>query len=81
MPGVMVLELRWAEIAERGMQPAGVVDLIDEARKVGGHILEGFVVHQVDGFGLQRFHKTLGLGIVVRIAASAHRADETMLSK
>jgi hypothetical protein len=42
-PGVLILELLRAEIAERGMQSGGVVDLIDEARKVGSDILEGFV--------------------------------------
>lgn len=32
------------------MQPAGVVDLIDEAGKVGYDVLEAVVGHQVDGF-------------------------------
>ena len=40
---MLILELLRAEIAERGMQSGGVVDLIDEARKVGSDILEGFV--------------------------------------
>jgi hypothetical protein len=32
--GVAILVLRGAEIAERGVQSAGIVDLIDEAWKV-----------------------------------------------
>src|SRR5258708_40219681 len=72
LPGVVILELRWAQISESGVQPSGVVDLVDEARKIGGHVFEGLVFHQVDGLDLQRLHKTLGLRIVVGIAASAH---------
>ena len=33
------------------MQPTSIVDLIDEAGKVGGDILECLVGAQVDGFG------------------------------
>ncbi len=39
MPGVLMLVLRGAQIAERGVEPAGVVDLIDEAWKVGEIVL------------------------------------------
>ena len=39
------------------MQPAGVVDLIDEAGKVGYDILEAVVGHQVDGFQFSVFMK------------------------
>jgi hypothetical protein len=34
---VVILELCWAQVAERGVQSAGVVDLIDEAWKIGGY--------------------------------------------
>ena len=37
---VDVLELGGAEIAERGMEPPFVVDLVDEAGKVGGDVGE-----------------------------------------
>src|SRR6267154_42313 len=58
--GVMFLELRWAQISERGVESSGVVDLVDEARRIGGHVFEGLVFHQADGFDLQRLHKALG---------------------
>ena len=54
--GVLILVLRGAEIAERGVEPAGVVDLIDKSWKVGGHVFEDVVFHQVDGLDLQRLH-------------------------
>ena len=40
LPGVVFLELCWAR-SQRGVQSASIVDLIDEARKVGGDIFEG----------------------------------------
>ena len=39
VPGVLILVLRGAQIAERGVEPAGVVEPIDEAWKVGGNVL------------------------------------------
>ena len=80
LPGV-VLELLRAEIAERGMEPPGVVDLVDEARKVGGDVVEGLVGHRVDRLDLERLHEALGLGVVVGIAAPAHRADEAVAAR
>src|SRR5262249_47782813 len=50
LPGVVILELRGAQVAERGVQPASVVDLVNEAGKIRGDVLECFVVHKVDGF-------------------------------
>ena len=32
MPGVVILELCWAQVAERGVESAGVVDLIVSPR-------------------------------------------------
>ena len=55
-----------------------VVDLVDEARKVVGDVLERLVGDQVDGLDLQRLHEALRLGVVVGIAAAAHRADQAM---
>ena len=78
---MLILELLRAEIAERGVQSAGVVDLIDEAWKVGSDVLEGLIGHGIDGLDLQRLHEALGLGVVVRIAAAPHRSDETMLGE
>jgi hypothetical protein len=36
VPGVLILELHRTEIAERGVLSFGVVNLVDERRKVGG---------------------------------------------
>ncbi len=58
------------------MQPALVVDFIDEARKASDDLVEGLVIAQVDLLALERLHKALGLPFVVRITASAHRTDQ-----
>ena len=60
LPSVLILELRGAQVAERGVEPSCVVDPVDEAGKMGGELLEGFVVHQVDGLDLQRLDEALG---------------------
>src|SRR4029077_13210797 len=49
--------------------------------KIGGDVFESFVIHQIDGLDLKGLHKALGLGIVIGIAPSAHRADETMFGQ
>ena len=59
------------------MKPANVVNVVNEAWKISGYILEGFVIHQIDGLDLQRLHEALGLGIVVGVPTPIHRADET----
>jgi hypothetical protein len=52
LPGVVILELRRAQVAECGVQSACVVDLVNEAGKARGDLLERFVVHEVDGISL-----------------------------
>jgi hypothetical protein len=52
-----------------------------KCRKVGGHALEGFVIHQIDRLDFKRLHEALGLGIVIGIATSARGADETMFDQ
>jgi hypothetical protein len=51
-PGVAILELCGAQVTERRVEPACVVDLVDEPRKICGDVLERFVLHQVDGLDL-----------------------------
>ena len=63
------------------MQPLGVVDLVDEARKVSRDVGEGFVLRHVHRFDLEHLHGTLGLGVVVGIAAVSHQADQSMLGE
>jgi hypothetical protein len=58
---VVILELRWAQLAERGVEPPSVVDVFNAARKIRSDIREGFVVHQVDGLDLQHLDAALGL--------------------
>src|SRR6516164_5349183 len=48
LPGVVILELRGAQVAKRGVQPARVVDLVNEAGKIRGDVLKCFVLHKVD---------------------------------
>ena len=58
------------------MQAPWVVHLIDQAGNIDRDVVEGLIGHQVDGFDLQGLHEALGLGVVVRIAAPAHRTDQ-----
>ena len=60
------------------MEPAAVVDLVDEAWKVFGNVAEGLVGHWIDRFDLHRLHEALRFGVIVGIATPAHRADEAM---
>ena len=78
---MVVLELGRAEIAERGMESASIVTLVDEAGKISSHILEGFVVHQIDGLDLQCLHEALCLRIVVGVPAPPHRTNETVVGE
>jgi hypothetical protein len=63
------------------MEPAVVVDILDEVGKVFSDIVEGFENDRVNSFDLQRLHEALGLGVVVGIASAAHRADQTLINK
>ena len=77
----LILELCGAQVSECRVQSAGVVDLLDESGQVGADVLERLVVRQVHGLDLEGLDETLRLGVVVRIAASAHRPDEPMLGE
>src|SRR6516162_1754494 len=79
--GVAVLVLHGAQIAQRGVESASIVNLVDEAGKIGCNVLEGFVGHQIHGFNLQCLHEALGLGVVVGIAPPANGALETVSSQ
>ena len=63
MLGVSILVLHWAQIAQRGMASASVVNLIDEAGKISCSILEGFVGHQIHGFNFSVFMKLSALAL------------------
>jgi hypothetical protein len=77
-PGVAVLELLRGHVARSRVERAGIVDLVDKSRKILCDVGEGLVCHRVDGFDLERLHEALRLGVIVRIAAPAHRADQAL---
>ncbi len=58
-----MLELLRAEISQRRMKPASVVDLLDEVRKMPDDIVEGFERHRVDRLHLQGFQQAFGLAL------------------
>jgi hypothetical protein len=41
---VVIFELRGAEIAERRVEPPMIVNLVEQAGKIGGSVLECFIV-------------------------------------
>jgi hypothetical protein len=63
LPDVLILELLRAQISERRMAPAFVVDIFDEAGKVFGDILEAFVGHRVDRTTFSVFMKLSALAL------------------
>jgi hypothetical protein len=63
------------------MESASVVNLVDEAGKIHGHILEGFVVHQIDGLDLEGLHEALGFGIIVWVPPPPHRTNEAVVGE
>jgi hypothetical protein len=75
---VLLLELRRAETAERGMQASLILDLIDELREVCYDLVEGIVGYRVDGLDLQRLPGAFDFGIVVWIGVTPQCADEIM---
>jgi hypothetical protein len=73
-----LLEVYWRTIAQRRVEPAAVVDFIDEAGKWRDHFVEALIVAEVNLLTLERLDKALGFAIIVRIAASPHRAEQRM---
>lgn len=57
------------------MQSARVVNLIDEVWEPCGHVGIGLLITEINLLTLDGFHKTLGLAIIIGIAATAHRTD------
>src|SRR3954453_21282339 len=79
--GVLLLELRGAQVTEGGVQAAGVIDLFDEAWQLSRDVSEGLKCHRVHTFDLERLHEALSLGVIVGIAAPAHRANKPVLGQ
>jgi hypothetical protein len=55
-----------------------IVNPVEEAGKIGGYVLECFVVPQTHRLGLQGLQKAFRLDVIARIAAAAHGANEAM---
>jgi hypothetical protein len=63
--GVLILEFDRAPVSERGVEPALVVDLVDEAWKRMDDVGECLVAAEIHLFGLERLHEALGLSVVI----------------
>ena len=81
LPGVLLLEVDGAAIAKGRVQPLGIVDIFDEVRQSRRHVVEGSIVAKIHLLDFQGFDKALGLGVIVGIAAPAHRTCETIFGK
>jgi hypothetical protein len=55
------------------MQSFAVVDLVDEAWKIGGHVLGVSYAAKVDDLDLQGLHEAPGFGVMVGIAGPEGR--------
>src|ERR1700692_1559435 len=56
-----VFELNGRLIADRGMQPAGVVDVVDEGADLALGVFAAAIGLAVDLLGFERMHEALGL--------------------
>jgi len=72
---MLLLELHGADVAERGMQAALIVNVVDEPGKLLGDVVEGLGCHRIDRLDFECLHEALRLGVIVRVSAPAHRAD------
>src|ERR1700674_756110 len=76
LAGMLILELDGAPVAEGGMEPSLVVNLVDEPRKRMDDVGEGLIASQIDLFDLQRLHEAFRLRVVVGVATPAHGTAE-----
>src|ERR1700735_4764237 len=67
-----VFELNGRLIADRGMQSAGIVDVVDEGADLVLGVLAAAITLSVDLLGFERMHEALGLGVVLRRSRAAH---------
>lgn len=78
-PGTSCPRTRWGADSPALSGAVSVVDLLDEERNPMLHVFYGPVLPQIDLFGFERLHKTLGSRIVVRVAFARHtgRSDRS----
>src|SRR3954451_17471049 len=67
------LELRWGEISERGVPALAVVEDLDVLEDRAAQVGLGWPAAAVDELLLQGREEALGDGVVVAVAAAAHR--------
>src|SRR6202453_5241882 len=67
-----VLELNGRLIADRRVQSAGVVEVVDEGADLALGVFKAAIGLAVDFLGFERTHEALGLGVVLRRAGAAH---------
>src|SRR5579872_499364 len=75
--GGLLKLLRWL-VAQGRMQPEAIVVLLDECLDVRAQIIEIAILVGMDFLSLQRFHKALAAGIVVRVRWSAHARNHVV---
>ena len=63
------------------MQSLGVVNGFDEVIDPGAGISDGLEGPRVQFLGFERFHKTLGFGVIVRISGPRHGDGNVMVSE
>jgi len=64
-------------IAERGVQAAAIIVIVDEGFDVAAQVLEINIIVSIDLFALERLHKTLTASIVVGIRRPTHAGESS----
>ena len=81
LPGVLLLKLYRADIAESGVEPSGIVDAVDELGKIFDDVGECLERHWMDALDLQRLHEAFCLGVVVRISSPTHGPFDAVIGE
>src|ERR1700722_11951241 len=63
------------------MQPAGVVDVVDEGADLALGVFAAAIGLAVDLLGFERMHEALGLGVVLRRSRAAHAGVDADLAQ
>src|SRR3979411_3153364 len=81
LPGVLLLKLYRADIAESGVEPSGIVDAVDELGKIFDDVGECLERHWIDALDLERLHEAFCLGVVVRISSPTHGPFDAVIGE
>src|SRR5437660_220176 len=66
------LELCWWHIPQTGMQPLGIIHLLNEDLQIGLRVGKRLIFLEIHLLLLEGLEKTFGLGIVIRITHGGH---------